>query len=387
MVLTDGSTPIGTIVSGNLSMTMQPSSFLVGIVRGNDVDHEQSFVDDTTQPGLDGSMRNREEELVNGEGSMKVSSISENTETSTVSKDMDSSASGESIDAEMSEESLDGKGIEVGSNELKDEGELKGDDSRDENESKEINSRDENESKEIDSRDESESKEIDSRDENESKGDDSRDESESKEIDSRDENESKGDDSRDESKSKEIDSRDESESKEDDSKDNASEFKDENESIEEDESLNSKDVPTNSKDIMNHAVTTTTTKRPNTPYWNQTSFYMDLGRFYRHSFPRSSLTHPSKRTIGSPAPILTHTLSSEEPVSYQFSNAWLTHPPLITPREDRFQQLQQEVYHHYRSMYAPQRLLNYRNRTRFDRMAARYNPSTFTIVVPTRASR
>ena len=310
MVLTDGSTPIGTIVSGNLSMTMQPSSFLVGIVRGNDVDHEQSFVDDTTQPGLDGSMRNREEELVNGEGSMKVSSISENTETSTVSKDMDSSASGESIDAEMSEESLDGKGIEVGSNELKDEGELKGDDSRDENESKEI-----------------------------------------------------------------------------DSRDNASESKDESESIEEDESLNSKDVPTNSKDIMNHAVTTTTTKRPNTPYWNQTSFYMDLGRFYRHSYPRSSPTHPSKRTIGSPAPILTHTLSSEEPVSYQFSNAWLTHPPLITPREDRFQQLQQEVYHHYRSMYAPQRLLNYRNRTRFDRMATRYNPSTFTIVVPTRASR
>ena len=318
MVLTDGSTPIGTIVSGNLSMTMQPSSFLVGIVRGNDVDHEQSFVDDTTQPGLDGSMRNREEELVNGEGSMKVSSISENTETSTVSKDMDSSASGESIDAEMSEESLDGKGIEGGSNgledeggsnELKDEGELKGDDSRDENESK---------------------------------GDDSRDENESK---------------------------------------------DESESIEEDESLNSKDVPTNSKDIMNHAVTTTTTKRPNTPYWNQTSFYMDLGRFYRHSYPRSSPTHPSKRTIGSPAPILTHTLSSEEPVSYQFSNAWLTHPPLITPREDRFQQLQQEVYHHYRSMYAPQRLLNYRNRTRFDRMATRYNPSTFTIVVPTRASR
>ena len=330
MVLTDGSTPIGTIVSGNLSMTMQPSSFLVGIVRGNDVDHEQSFVDDTTQPGLDGSMRNREEELVNGEGSMKVSSISENTETSTVSKDMDSSASGESIDAEMSEESLDGKGIEGGSNgledeggsnELKDEGELKGDDSRDENESK---------------------------------GDDSRDENESKEIDSRD---------------------------------NASESKDESESIEEDESLNSKDVPTNSKDIMNHAVTTTTTKRPNTPYWNQTSFYMDLGRFYRHSFPRSSPTHPSKRTIGSPAPILTHTLSSEEPVSYQFSNAWLTHPPLITPREDRFQQLQQEVYHHYRSMYAPQRLLNYRNRTRFDKMATRYNPSTFTIVVPTRASR
>ena len=151
--------------------------------------------------------------------------------------------------------------------------------------------------------------------------------------------------------------------------------------------MNSKDVPTNSKDIMNHAVTTTTTKRPNTPYWNQTSFYMDLGRFYRHSFPRSSPTHPSKRTIGSPAPILTHTLSSEEPVSYQFSNAWLTHPPLITPREDRFQQLQQEVYHHYRSMYAPQRLLNYRNRTRFDKMATRYNPSTFTIVVPTRASR
>ena len=383
MVLTDGSTPIGTTISGNLSMTMQPSSFLVGIVRGNDVDHEQSSVDDTTQPGLDGSMRNREKELVNGEGSMKVSSISENTETSTVSKDMDSSASGESIDAEMSEESLDGKGIESGSSELKDEGgsnelkdeggsnglmdesELKGDDSRDESESKEIDSRDESESKEIDSRDESESKEIDSRDE-----------SKSKEIDSRDESESK-----------EIDSRDESESKEDDSKDNASESKDESESIEEDESLNSKDVPTNSKDIMNHAVTTTTTKRPNTPYWNQTSFYMDLGRFYRHSFPRSSLTHPSKRTIGSPAPILTHTLSSEEPVSYQFSNAWLTHPPLITPREDRFQQLQQEVYHHYRSMYAPQRLLNYRNRTRFDRMAARYNPSTFTIVVPTRASR
>ena len=352
MVLTDGSTPIGTIVSGNLSMTMQPSSFLVGIVRGNDVDHEQSFVDDTTQPGLDGSMRNRGEELVNGEGSMKVSSISENTETSTVSKDMDSSALGESIDAEMSEESLDGKGIEGGSNgledeggsnELKDEGELKGDDSRDENESK---------------------------------GDDSRDENESKGDDSRDENELKGDDSRDENESKEIDSRD-----------NASESKDESESIEEDESLNSKDVPTNSKDIMNHAVTTTTTKRPNTPYWNQTSFYMDLGRFYRHSFPRSSPTHPSKRTIGSPAPILTHTLSSEEPVSYQFSNAWLTHPPLITPREDRFQQLQQEVYHHYRSMYAPQRLLNYRNRTRFDKMATRYNPSTFTIVVPTRASR
>lgn len=330
MVLTDGSTPIGTIVSGNLSMTMQPSSFLVGIVRGNDVDHEQSFVDDTTQPGLDGSMRNRGEELVNGEGSMKVSSISENTETSTVSKDMDSSASGESIDAEMSEESLDGKGIEGGSNGLEDEGgsnELK------------------------------------------------------------DEGELKGDDSRDENESKEIDSRDESESKEDDSKDNSSESKDESESIEEDESLNSKDVPTNSKDIMNHAVTTTTTKRPNTPYWNQTSFYMDLGRFYRHSYPRSSPTHPSKRTIGSPAPILTHTLSSEEPVSYQFSNAWLTHPPLITPREDRFQQLQQEVYHHYRSMYAPQRLLNYRNRTRFDRMATRYNPSTFTIVVPTRASR
>ena len=341
MVLTDGSTPIGTIVSGNLSMTMQPSSFLVGIVRGNDVDHEQSFVDDTTQPGLDGSMRNREEELVNGEGSMKVSSISENTETSTVSKDMDSSASGESIDAEMSEESLDGKGIEVGSNDLEDEGgsnELK--------------------------------------DEGELKGDDSRDENESKGDDSRDENELKGDDSRDENESKEIDSRD-----------NASESKDESESIEEDESLNSKDVPTNSKDIMNHAVTTTTTKRPNTPYWNQTSFYMDLGRFYRHSYPRSSPTHPSKRTIGSPAPILTHTLSSEEPVSYQFSNAWLTHPPLITPREDRFQQLQQEVYHHYRSMYAPQRLLNYRNRTRFDKMATRYNPSTFTIVVPTRASR
>ena len=350
MVLTDGSTPIGTIVSGNLSMTMQPSSFLVGIVRGNDVDHEQSFVDDTTQPGLDGSMRNREEELVNGEGSMKVSSISENTETSTVSKDMDSSASGESIDAEMSEESLDGKGIEGGSNELKDEGgsnELK---------------------------DEGRSNGLE--DESELKGDDSKDENESKGDDSRDENESKGDDSR-----------DENESKEDDSKDNASESKDESESIEEDESLNSKDVPTNSKDIMNHAVTTTTTKRPNTPYWNQTSFYMDLGRFYRHSFPRSSPTHPSKRTIGSPAPILTHTLSSEEPVSYQFSNAWLTHPPLITPREDRFQQLQQEVYHHYRSMYAPQRLLNYRNRTRFDRMAARYNPSTFTIVVPTRASR
>ena len=329
MVLTDGSTPIGTIVSGNLSMTMQPSSFLVGIVRGNDVDHEQSFVDDTTQPGLDGSMRNRGEELVNGEGSMKVSSISENTETSTVSKDMDSSASGESIDAEMSEESLDGKGIEGGSNELKDEGRSNG-----------------------------------LEDESESKGDDSRDENESKGDDSRDENESKGDDSRDENESK-----------------------DESESIEEDESLNSKDVPTNSKDIMNHAVTTTTTKRPNTPYWNQTSFYMDLGRFYRHSYPRSSPTHPSKRTIGSPAPILTHTLSSEEPVSYQFSNAWLTHPPLITPREDRFQQLQQEVYHHYRSMYAPQRLLNYRNRTRFDRMATRYNPSTFTIVVPTRASR
>lgn len=328
MVLTDGSTPIGTTISGNLSMTMQPSSFLVGIVRGNDVDHEQSSVDDTTQPGLDGSMRNREKELVNGEGSMKVSSISENTETSTVSKDMDSSASGESIDAKMSEESLDGKGIESGSNELKDEGgsnELK--------------------------------------DEGRSNG-------------LEDESELKGDDSR-----------DENESKEDDSKDNSSESKDESESIEEDESLNSKDVPTNSKDIMNHAVTTTTTKRPNTPYWNQTSFYMDLGRFYRHSYPRSSPTHPSKRTIGSPAPILTHTLSSEEPVSYQFSNAWLTHPPLITPREDRFQQLQQEVYHHYRSMYAPQRLLNYRNRTRFDRMATRYNPSTFTIVVPTRASR
>ena len=341
MVLTDGSTPIGTIVSGNLSMTMQPSSFLVGIVRGNDVDHEQSFVDDTTQPGLDGSMRNREEELVNGEGSMKVSSISENTETSTVSKDMDSSAPGKSIDAEMSEESLDGKGIEGGSNELKDEGGSNG-----------------------------------LEDESELKGDDSRDESKSKEIDSRDESESK-----------EINSKDESELKGDDSKDNSSESKDESESIEEDESLNSKDVPTNSKDIMNHAVTTTTTKRPNTPYWNQTSFYMDLGRFYRHSFPRSSPTHPSKRTIGSPAPILTHTLSSEEPVSYQFSNAWLTHPPLITPREDRFQQLQQEVYHHYRSMYAPQRLLNYRNRTRFDKMATRYNPSTFTIVVPTRASR
>lgn len=339
MVLTDGSTPIGTIISGNLSMTMQPSSFLVGIVRGNDVDHEQSSVDDTTQPGLDGSMRNREKELVNGEGSMKVSSISENTETSTVSKDMDSSASGGSIDAEMSEESLDGKGIEVGSNGLEDEGGSNG------------------------LKDEGGSNEL------------------------KDEGELKGDDSRDESKSKEIDSRDESESKEDDSKDNSSESKDESESIEEDESLNSKDVPTNSKDIMNHAVTTTTTKRPNTPYWNQTSFYMDLGRFYRHSFPRSSPTHPSKRTIGSPAPILTHTLSSEEPVSYQFSNAWLTHPPLITPREDRFQQLQQEVYHHYRSMYAPQRLLNYRNRTRFDRMATRYNPSTFTIVVPTRASR
>jgi len=297
-------------------------------------------------------MRNREEELVNGEGSMKVSSISENTETSTVSKDMDSSASGESIDAEMSEESLDGKGIEGGSNELKDEGRSNG------------------------LEDESELKGDDSRDENELKGDDSKDENELKGDDSRDENELKGDDSR-----------DESESKEDDSKDNASESKDESESIEEDESLNSKDVPTNSKDIMNHAVTTTTTKRPNTPYWNQTSFYMDLGRFYRHSFPRSSPTHPSKRTIGSPAPILTHTLSSEEPVSYQFSNAWLTHPPLITPREDRFQQLQQEVYHHYRSMYAPQRLLNYRNRTRFDKMATRYNPSTFTIVVPTRASR
>ena len=361
MVLTDGSTPIGTIVSGNLSMTMQPSSFLVGIVRGNDVDHEQSSVDDTTQPGLDGSMRNREEELVNGEGSMKVSSISENTETSTVSKDMDSSALGDSIDAEMSEESLDGKGIEGGSNELKDEGgsnELK----------------DEGRSNGLE--DESELKGDDSKDENELKGDDSRDENELKGDDSRDENESKGDDSK-----------DENESKEDDSKDNASESKDESESIEEDESLNSKDVPTNSKDIMNHAVTTTTTKRPNTPYWNQTSFYMDLGRFYRHSFPRSSPTHPSKRTIGSPAPILTHTLSSEEPVSYQFSNAWLTHPPLITPREDRFQQLQQEVYHHYRSMYAPQRLLNYRNRTRFDKMATRYNPSTFTIVVPTRASR
>ena len=331
-------------------MTMQPSSFLVGIVRGNDVDHEQSFVDDTTQPGLDGSMRNREEELVNGEGSMKVSSISENTETSTVSKDMDSSALGESIDAEMSEESLDGKGIEGGSNGLEDEGgsnELK---------------------------DEGGSNGLE--DESELKGDDSRDENELKRDDSRDENELKGDDSRDENESKEINS-----------KDNASESKDESESIEEDESLNSKDVPTNSKDIMNHAVTTTTTKRPNTPYWNQTSFYMDLGRFYRHSFPRSSPTHPSKRTIGSPAPILTHTLSSEEPVSYQFSNAWLTHPPLITPREDRFQQLQQEVYHHYRSMYAPQRLLNYRNRTRFDKMATRYNPSTFTIVVPTRASR
>ena len=340
MVLTDGSTPIGTIISGNLSMTMQPSSFLVGIVRGNDVDHEQSSVDDTTQPGLDGSMRNREEELVNGEGSMKVSSISENTETSTVSKDMDSSASGKSIDAEMSEESLDGKGIESGSNGLEDEGGSNG-------------LKDEGGSNGLE--DEGGSSEL-------------KDEGGSNEL--------KGDDSR-----------DESESKEDDSKDNASESKDESESIEEDESLNSKDVPTNSKDIMNHAVTTTTTKRPNTPYWNQTSFYMDLGRFYRHSFPRSSPTHPSKRTIGSPAPILTHTLSSEEPVSYQFSNAWLTPPPLITPREDRFQQLQQEVYHHYRSMYAPQRLLNYRNRTRFDRMATRYNPSTFTIVVPTRASR
>ena len=375
MVLTDGSTPIGTIISGNLSMTMQPSSFLVGIVRGNDVDHEQSSVDDTTQPGLDGSIRNREEELVNGEGSMKVSSISENAETSTVSKDMDSSASGESIDAKMSEESLDGRGIEGGSNGLEDEGGSNG--LKDESELKGDDSRDESESKEIDSRDESELKGDDSKDESELKGDDSRDENESKEIDSRDENELKGDDSKDNS----------SESKEIDSKDNASESKDESESIEEDESLNSKDVPTNSKDIMNHAVTTTTTKRPNTPYWNQTSFYMDLGRFYRHSFPRSSPTHSSKRTIGSPAPILTHTLSSEEPVSYQFSNAWLTHPPLITPREDRFQQLQQEVYHHYRSMYAPQRLLNYRNRTRFDRMATRYNPSTFTIVVPTRASR
>lgn len=340
MVLTDGSTPIGTIISGNLSMTMQPSSFLVGIVRGNDVDHGQSSVDDTTQPGLDGSMRNREKELVNGEGSMKVSSISENTETSTVSKDMDSSASGESIDAKMSEESLDGKGIESGSNGLEDEGGSNG--LKDEGGSNGL-------------MDEGGSSEL-------------KDEGGSNEL--------KGDDSR-----------DESESKEDDSKDNSSESKDESESIEEDESLNSKDVPTNSKDIMNHAVTTTTTKRPNTPYWNQTSFYMDLGRFYRHSFPRSSPTHPSKRTIGSPAPILTHTLSSEEPVSYQFSNAWLTHPPLITPREDRFQHLQQEVYHHYRSMYAPQRLLNYRNRTRFDRMATRYNPSTFTIVVPTRASR
>ena len=382
MVLTDGSTPIRTIISGNLSMTMQPSSFLVGIVRGNDVDHGQSSVDDTTQPGLDGSMRNREEELVNGEGSMKVSSISENTETSTVSKDMDSSASGESIDAKMSEESLDGKGIESGSNELKDEGGSNG--LMDEGGSNGL--MDEGGSNGL--MDESELKGDDSRDESKSKEIDSRDESESKEIDSRDENESKEIDSRDESESKEIDSKDNaSESKEDDSKDNSSESKDESESIEEDESLNSKDVPTNSKDIMNHAVTTTTTKRPNTPYWNQTSFYTDLGRFYRHSFPRSSLTHPSKRTIGSPAPILTHTLSSEEPVSYQFSNAWLTHPPLITPREDRFQQLQQEVYHHYRSMYAPQRLLNYRNRTRFDRMAARYNPSTFTIVVPTRASR
>ena len=347
MVLTDGSTPIGTIISGNVSMTMQPSSFLVGIVRGNDVDHEQSSVDDTTQPGLDGSMRNREE-LVNGEGSMKVSSISENTETSTVSKDMDSSALEESIDAEMSEESLDGKGVEGGSNGLEDEGGS--------NELKDVGG----------------SNEL--KDENGSNG--LEDKSELKEDDSRDENELTGDDSRDESESKEINS-----------KDNASESKDESESIEEDESLNSKDVPTSSQDIMNHAVTTTTTKRPNTPYWNQTSFYMDLGRFYRHSFPRSSPTHPSKRTIGSPAPILTHTLSSEEPVSYQFSNAWLTHPPLITPREDRFQQLQQEVYHHYRSMYASQRLLNYRNRTRFDRMATRYNPSTFTIVVPTRASR
>ena len=359
MVLTDGSTPIGTIISGNLSMTMQPSSFLVGIVRGNDVDHEQSSVDDTTQPGLDGSMRNREKELVNGEGSMKVSSISENTETSTVSKDMDSSASGKSIDAEMSEESLDGKGIEVGSNGLKDEGGSNG--LKDEGRSNGL-------------KDEGRSNGL--KDEGGSNG--LEDESESKEIDSRDNS----------SESKEINSRDNSsESKEINSKDNASESKDESESIEEDESLNSKDVPTNSKDIMNHAVTTTTTKRPNTPYWNQTSFYTDLGRFYRHSFPRSSLTHPSKRTIGSPAPILTHTLSSEEPVSYQFSNAWLTHPPLITPREDRFQLLQQEVYHHYRSMYAPQRLLNYRNRTRFDRMATRYNPSTFTIVVPTRASR
>ena len=377
MVLTDGSTPIGTIISGNLSMTMQPPSFLVGIVRGNDMDHEQSFVDDTTQPGLDGSIRNREEELVNGEGSMKVSSISENAETSTVSKDMDSSASGESIDAEMSEESLEGKGIEGGSNGMEDEDgsnglEDEGGSNGLENEGGSNGLEDEGGSNGLE--DEGGSNEL--KDKNELMGDDSKDESELKGDDSRDENESKGDDSRDENESKEIDS-----------KDNSSESKDESESIEEDESLNSKDVPTNSKDIMNHAVTTTTTIRPNTPYWNQTSFYMDLGRFYRHSFPRSSPTHSSKRTIGSPATILTHTLSSEEPVSYQFSNAWLTHPPLITPREDRFQLLQQEVYHHYRSMYAPKRLLNYRNRTRFDRMATRYNPSTFTIVVPTRASR
>ena len=67
---------------------------------------------------------------------------------------------------------------------------------------------------------------------------------------------------------------------------------------------------------------TVTPKRTNTPYWNQTSFYMDLGRLYRLPFHKPSTTHPSARTVGASTPILTHALPSDEPASYQFSNAW-----------------------------------------------------------------
>ena len=151
------------------------------------------------------------------------------------------------------------------------------------------------------------------------------------------------------------------------------------------DSSDSKDItiPDNPKDIIhnphisndiNHTPHTHTTPPPThtkTPYWNQTSFYMDLGRLYRLPSPTFSPTRPSPRTLGASAPILTHTLPADEPASYQFSNAWSSPPSSMTPREDRFETLRQEVYAHYRSMCDSQLHLTCRKRTRFDKMASR----------------
>ena len=140
---------------------------------------------------------------------------------------------------------------------------------------------------------------------------------------------------------------------------------------------NPKDIihnPHISNDINNHTPHTHTTPPPThtkTPYWNQTSFYMDLGRLYRLPSPTFSPTRPSPRTLGASAPILTHTLPADEPASYQFSNAWSSPPSSMTPREDRFETLRQEVYAHYRSMCDSQLPLTCRKRTRFDKMASR----------------